>query len=286
MSIRRVTAAAGAALALAVAPAVAADLRPAPGVAIEDPCPSGRAGCVDRVIREMRTRLRPLLRGCHHDAVFALVYLRVTEEYRRTLVADPDVFADPAYVNREDAAFAAMYFSARDAHLAGRPAPPAWRVAFEASRTRSVTGVGDLLLAMNAHINRDLPFVLAALGLRRPDGTSRKSDHDAVNAILHRAYGPALDEVAARLDPSIDDADLPTGIDDEVLFQLVVAWREAAWRNAQVLRAAPSGTARALVAASIEAGAAATARSIRLSTAYLPPLTSPAGRDAYCASAG
>jgi hypothetical protein len=38
-----------------------------------------------------------------------------------------------------------------------------------------VTGSGDLLLGISAHVNRDLPFVLASLGLVAPDGTSRKA---------------------------------------------------------------------------------------------------------------
>jgi hypothetical protein len=284
MPIRRHLAVAVAALALSAAPAAGA-LTPAPGVSVPDPCPSGRTACVERVIGEMKQRLRPLARACHHDAVFATVYLRVTQEYRRTVRDDPRYFRDTAYVNREDVAFAELYFDARDAHARGRPAPPAWRIALEAARRREVTGVGNLLMAMNAHINRDLPFVLAGLGLTHPDGSSRYGDHRAVNPILFRAYGPALAEVAARYDPTIDDADLPTGIDDVALFQLVVAWREAAWRNARLLAAAPTPAARAAVARAIEAAAAATAVTLRTATASPAVLGAPAARDAYCAAA-
>ena len=49
---------------------------------------------------------------------------------------------------------------------------------------------GDLLLGMNAHINRDLAFVLAATGLIGPDGSSRKHDYDAVEKWLYDATAP------------------------------------------------------------------------------------------------
>ncbi len=42
-------------------------------------CTAGHVRCVDAVIREMDSRLKPLARRCDHDAVFAMVYLRTTE---------------------------------------------------------------------------------------------------------------------------------------------------------------------------------------------------------------
>ena len=38
--------------------------------------------CIDKVVREMTKRFEPLASSCNHDAIFALTYLRVTEEYR------------------------------------------------------------------------------------------------------------------------------------------------------------------------------------------------------------
>ena len=45
--------------------------------------------------------LRPLADSCDHDGIFALAYLRTTEEYRRT-IEDPTFFEDTAFVNHED----------------------------------------------------------------------------------------------------------------------------------------------------------------------------------------
>ena len=162
--------------------------------------------------------------------------------------------------------------------------PQAWLTAFDAAQDKKVTGSGDLLLGMNAHINRDLPYVMAAVGLVAPDGTSRKPDYDAVEAWLYDATAPMIAEFAARFDPTIDDTADPLGLGNWSLFQMVSAWRENAWRNAEALSRAPTPEARALVSASIEAQANATAQSIKSSMAYVPLLSSTNARDTFCAA--
>ncbi|RJK97815.1 DUF5995 family protein [Vallicoccus soli] len=253
----------------------------------EDACRSGRPQCLERTLRWMRADLDRLAAACHHSSVFALSYLRTTEEYGRA-VATPGFFEDPRFLNHYDAVFAEFYVRAREDWDAGRrgDVPPAWRVAFEAAEQRRVPAAADLLLGINAHVNRDLPFVLAGIGLRAPDGTSRKRDHDAVNVFLNRVTEDLIDEAARRFDPSIDDAELPLGLTWTTLMQLLLTWRETAWRNAERLVAAPDEAARARVAAQVEATAEAYARSVVLLTSYLPPLTSPAARERHCAVHG
>jgi len=51
---------------------------------------------------------------------------------------------------------------------------------------------------MRAHINRGLPFVLAATGLVMPDGSSGKADYDKVEEFLNDASEAMLGEAAAR----------------------------------------------------------------------------------------
>lgn len=246
-------------------------------------CIAGRVQCVDKVIRQMTTRFEPLASSCDHDAIFALTYLRVTEQYRRT-VETPTFFDDTSFVNHEDVLFARYYFAAYDAWAAGRTAsvPPAWRVAFDAARDHAVSANGNLLLGINAHVQRDLPFVLYSVGLVKPDGTSRKPDHDRVNQILNRVTDDVIAEVARRFDPTIDDTNLPTGLDDLVLFQSIASWRETAWRHAESLALAPTPEARDAVAHEIEDYAESQARGIRMATQYVPLTVARASRDAYC----
>jgi hypothetical protein len=248
-----------------------------------DDCIAGRSQCVDKTIREMTRRTDPLTSSCDHNAIFSLTYLRVTQEYRRTI--DEPFFDDTSFVNYEDTLFAHYYFAAYDSWATGRTeeVPPAWRIAFDAASRHAVSALGDLLLGINAHVQRDLPLVLYSIGLTAPDGTSRKPDHDRVNQILNRVTDDIIAEIARRFDPTIDDTNLPTTFDDATLFQTIVAWREKAWRNAEALAAAPTPEARDLVVAQIETDAATEARMIVAATAYPPLLGGSASRDAYCA---
>jgi hypothetical protein len=243
----------------------------------------GSLRCVDGVIRDMRRRWRPLDAACDHDAVFAFTYLVTTEVYR-DVVDDPAFFTDNAFVNNQDRVFADFYFEAHDAWAAGDTArvPPAWRVAFRAAERGAVKGMGNLLLGMNAHIQRDLPFVLYAIGLTKPDATTRKTDHDRVNLILRAAADRLIDEAAARDDPSLASGDLPgTSLDATALNLSLQAMREAAWRNPEALAAAPDDGARLLVARAIETEAWLAGLAMRAAFAY-GLFDGPAARDAYC----
>jgi hypothetical protein len=246
-------------------------------------CTAGRTHCVDAVIREMARRFDPLARSCDHDSIFALAYLRTTEEYRRT-IEDPAFFSDTPFVNHEDAVFARLYFDAYDTwHGGNRDAvPAAWAIAFQAAHDHAVSAQGNLTLGINAHIQRDLPFALAAIGLVKPDGSSRKPDHDRVNEFLNRVSDDLYAEIARRFDPTIDNGNLPGTADDFGVFQIIPTWREIAWRNAERLVSATTPEQRAQVAGSIEAYAASQALTIRQAEAY-PPLTDSSSRDAFCA---
>jgi Family of unknown function (DUF5995) len=253
--------------------------------AVRDVCRDGAPSCVDDTIAEMRARFRPLGQGCSHNAAFALTYLRTTETFK--FARDrAGFFADPAWVNHEGALFAEYYFAAYDDWAAGRRwrVPGAWLVAFDAGRDRRVSGAGNVLLGMNAHINRDLPYVLAAVGPTAPGGPGRpgashKPDHDRVNEVLAMVLAPVLAELSARFDPF----GLATGLNPADGLALIAGWREQAWRYAERLVAARNPIARAVVAAEIEAASAAQAVLYAGLTAYLPPLSTPAPRDAYCA---
>jgi hypothetical protein len=254
--------------------------RPAPHVPYDgDLCRSGANRCIDRTITEMRRRLEPLADTCQHDAVFSLAYLRVTEDVRRGI--QEGVFADPVWLNQVDAVFARMYFDTIDDWHAGRTAsvPQAWRITLKAEDDRAMSGIGNFMLAMNAHINRDFPHVLAQVGLTGPDGTSHKPDHNAYNPRLDALYAPVFAEMAARFDPTFDDLDLGP-FDEAFVGGVMRGWREAVWRHAENLVLARNPIERALAQQEIEAYAASQAALIR--TTFASPDSS--ARDAWCAT--
>ena len=244
-------------------------------------CKSGKIQCVDAVIREMTKRFDRHAAACDHDSMFALTYLRTTEEYRRSAV-EPGFYVDPGFVNHEDAVFARYYFQAYDAWHRGDVAntPLAWQVALDAADRRLVNANTNILLGLSAHINRDLPYVLWEIGLVAPDGSSRKVDHDKVNEFLNRVTFYA--EAQRRFDPSLPGAE-PDGY-----MAAIQGMREEAWRNAERLRAAENDPIQfAAVKQSIETFAYNEALALRASGAYgplSPNGSSSAARDAYCAA--
>ena len=246
-------------------------------------CVAGRKTCVKQTLRELDRILQITGKSCSHHAVFALAYTRITQTY--VWSREQGYYEDVPFANHQDAVFAKYYTDAwtnwrngdRDA------VPEAWLTAFDVATAGTVTGTGDLLLSINAHINRDLPYVLAAVGLVAPDGSSRKRDFDKVEEFLARASRALVLEAARRFDPSMDDAQDPLDTTQTLLMQAISVMRENAWRNAEALVSAPTPGARALVEAKIERDANAAAQAILLAHRYLPPLTSARARDAYCA---
>jgi len=247
-------------------------------------CVAGRRACVKATTKELARILQLTGTSCSHDAPFALAYTRMTQTFGWSRDI-PGYYQDPAFATHQAAVFAKHYTDAFYNWRNGNngAVPRAWQIAFTSAAGKKVSGTGDLMLGMNAHINRDLPFVVAAVGLTAPDGTSRKPDFDKVEEWLATASAPMAAENAQRFDPIMDDGDDPLGAAYSAVMQVVSVWRENAWRNAERLVSAPTPEARALVAADIEASANATAQSIQATYSYLPPVTTTTPRDGYCA---
>ena len=249
-----------------------------------DVCPDGAPSCIENTIAEMQRRLDTLAASCDHDAVFALAYLRVTENVRDAV--ESGVFDDRVWLGQVDAVFAKLYFDSMDAWHSGDPAarastPKSWQIALQAADDRAVTGLGNFMLAMNAHINRDFSYVLAEIGLTGPDGTSHKKDHNAYNRRLDSLYAPVFAEEAARFDPTFDDIDLLT-VEETLAGVIMRGWREMVWRNAEQLALAKTPGQRRIAEQTIEHYAATQAQLIR--TTFSSP--SSAKRDAWCADHG
>jgi hypothetical protein len=239
-----------------------------PAAASAPDCPRQRDACVDRLLADMEHNVERL--GCDHNAAFALLYWRTTEGIRDAIRAGE--FSDRPFWNQVTTAFGRYYLDAFTAWRRGHPGrvPKAWRIAFRAAADGQVATLGDLVLGINAHVNRDLAFVYYRLGVRNHD------DHLFVNTVLARVQPVAYPEIIAALDPTMA-GQAPT---DPTLSLDIVAWRELAWRNAARLRRAPDRAARRAVAASIERHSVAMARRIRAAF----PVTDEAdrARDEYC----
>jgi hypothetical protein len=255
------------------APDTTTDVQPGPVPNCETPS----IQCIDTEIDRM-TQLRDQL-GCDHRAVFATTYLTLTKVMRGMLDTDPNLVQYHDYLYTEDALFADFYFDTVHAWESGGPVPPAWRIAFQQAATGQITGGQEMLLGINAHVQNDMPFVIAALGVRAPDGSSRKPDHDAINEVLNQAYEPVVTAIRQRYDPSIGvtNPDLVT-VDDIGGLEAVRIWRELVWRNAEALLKATTDAQRQAIAQQIQGNAAAWAQGI--AAVQVPGIRT--SRDAYC----
>jgi hypothetical protein len=241
-------------------------------------CETPSIGCIDTEIERL-TALRDQL-GCDHRAVFATTYLELTKQLRETLDTDPSLVQYPDYLYTEDALFADMYFDSVHAWETGGSVPPAWRIAFQQAATGQITGAQEMLLGINAHVQNDMPFLIAALGVRTPDGVTRKPDHDAINEVLNRAYERVVTAIRQRFDPSIGltNPDIVPA-DDIGGLEMVRVWRELVWRNTERLIDARTDAQRQVVADQIQTNAALWAQGI--AAVQVPGIR--ASRDAYCA---
>ena len=242
-------------------------------------CKRGRMRCIDNTIKRMRRLQRRL--GCDHRAVFATTYLTLSKVLRKRIRRDPHLFRDRRYLAFEVTHFANFYFHMLHASERGRPIPEAWRISIDTARRGDANAGQDMLIGINAHVQRDMPYVIAQLGLVTRSGASRKPDHNVMNRVLDEAYQPVVDAIRRRYDPIVSTTNAEWNpLDDVGGLEMVKAWREGVWRNAERLVNARTPAQRRQVSASIEANAANWAR--MMAAPQDPGYR--ARRDAYCHS--
>lgn len=227
-------------------------------------CRRASIRCIDDLLRRLDAQWRPLDAACDHRALFSLSYLRITAGLREDLARpEPLYFDHPDWFTYVITDFSNRYFKAFGDYEAGRPVPEAWRITFDAALHGDVNGGQDVLLASNAHTQHDLPYAYAEMGVRTPDGESRKHDHDGVNAINTRVFDGLEDEFAERYDPQFTLIDMkPLPLDEIGTMEMVKGWREGAWRNAERLLNATTPAERAEVESEIDVNSRVWAQAI------------------------
>lgn len=256
--------------------------RTAPPTSVPN-CPRPEISCVDALLAKLEAQWRRFDATCDHRAVIAYSYYVITRELRRDLArAGPGLIRDREYFITLIIAFSNRYLAAFEDWEAGRAVPEGWRILFEAARSGDANAGQDTLLFSNVHVQHDLPLVLEQLGVRAPDGQSRKPDHDAVNRINTEIFDEVEDLIARRYDPTFSLIDLkPLPLEEIGTLELVKYWRQGAWRAAERLLAARSEAERRLVIANIQDRTRGWARLI--AGGGFPGTR--ARRDAHCARA-
>jgi len=234
-------------------------------------CPTGADACLDTIVSQMQTNYNTI--GCSHNNAFADLYLFVTKNMRTAVRGGR--FTDVQLFNRLTQTFGTYYLDAYTswkANNASTKVPEAWRIAFNSAKNKQTSTLGDVYLAINAHVNRDLAYAYYQSGI------PSFADHTKVNDILSETQIPGFADITLHLDNGLPAQVLaqPTNVDLDFL-----AWRDQAYSFAQQLAAAPDAAARGVIAQQIEANANAHANAIKAAfpTNWLANLN----RDAYCA---
>jgi hypothetical protein len=180
---------------------------------------------------------------------FNRLYLMVTQQV--DLRPSGGAWQSPFWLTRLDVVFAGFYFGAIAGYLAGRPAPSAWKVLFEARFSSGIDRIQFALAGMNAHINHDLALALLAtdaeLNLVPGPGGPEFADYQSVNGLLDTVMPSELTMLATdTLGVLAED----TGKIGRLLaFWNICSARDLAWEFADHLRALTGPTREAALSA-------------------------------------
>jgi hypothetical protein len=168
-------------------------------------------------------------------AIFASVYTLTTLRMAESI--DAGDYQDTEWMEDYQTIFANYYRKAVYDYEVGNNAqvPQSWKLAFDAAASGQTLIIQDVLLGMNAHINRDLPYAVEAVGIG-PNTLTKYQDHTLVNdtlgevadeilATMTAIYGANYQQISAALGPA-DDLLLATGF---------TVTRQNAWNNAVAL---------------------------------------------------
>ncbi len=193
----------------------------------------------ERLVVQRMTTLVDQWEAAHdRRAIFLGCYVLMTRNMLDAI--DAGRFHDNEWVNRLLHRFADYYFAALDRFEQDElSAPPAWKLAFDATRDEEVMTLQHLLLGVNAHINFDLIFSLNDLLLPEwaaatpEQREQRHADHELVNRIIGETVDAVQDQVVDKFSPWVKIFDKMLGpVDEWLTSHLISHWREDVWNAA------------------------------------------------------
>jgi CRP-like cAMP-binding protein len=252
--------------------------RPAPtlvGYALPLPPARPAAGSLEESVRQyqgVRTQMARVVqhweRQADARAVFLRCYWTMTGAMLQAL--EEERFGDPTWVFALLNRFADFYFDAltsyelvrHDRPDPSRTVPEAWRLAFALTEGRGAGIVAQLLCGVNAHINRDLPFVLYELfanswaELSEEQRQTRHADYDLINDVIAGTADAVQHDVVERYGHLVRLLSRLGGPASTLmgsgLGQIIVSWRDDAWGRGLALVGEADESGRQRMALEIE----------------------------------
>jgi hypothetical protein len=172
-------------------------------------------------------------------AIFATAYRISTKNIRAAEAAGK--FLDPGQVEKAVVQFGRLYFEAVDADEAGQVSkvPMAWQRAFARAHDAHSNVATNLVLSMNAHIIRDLPFAAASLG---PMSDAWHTDYLRLNDVLSAEVAEIRTAEVSRYAAwdGTSPYRLEARLDDAIAGRIVTLARGISWKHALAIAADPA----------------------------------------------
>ncbi|HXJ38101.1 MAG TPA: DUF5995 family protein [Bryobacteraceae bacterium] len=167
---------------------------------------------------------------------FNWLYLTVTKSVGASVAAHH--WNNPAWLARLDVVFASLYLAALRQGLSASPtAPRCWQVMLNARHDARLARIQFATAGMNAHIDHDLCVAVVTtcqeMGLTPIHGSPLYADYTQVNQLLESLIDTAKQQLRIGL-PGNVIPDLGK-LEDRLAGFGIVAAREAAWTNAELL---------------------------------------------------
>jgi hypothetical protein len=217
-------------------------------------CRKASLRCVIGLEHRLERQFERFNATCDHRAVIAYSYLEIT----RGLLDDLRGPRNGALVKHRRwmeyliTNFSNRYFRAFHRYARGLPVTPGWQITFDTAMESDASAGQEVLLFSSVHVQHDLPFAYAKMGIETRSGRSRKLDHDAVNAVNSRVFDGIEEFIGTHYDPAFSLIDTPFVPVEEVgTLELIKSWREQGWRSAERLLAARTPAERHEVAEQI-----------------------------------
>jgi hypothetical protein len=154
---------------------------------------------------------------------FNSAYLEITRAVERELARSR--FKKPSFLHSFDTRFVWYYLVPLRNYLAGKPVVPAWQIVFDTCYDKSVKPAHVLALGVNAHVNNDIPQVLADVQAQK----SNTKDYFVVNRIIDRSVSKILSDL--RVSNWFQRQYYRIG-----MYILIRLWRRSSWRKASRLK--------------------------------------------------
>ena len=163
-----------------------------------------------------------------HRLVFTYIYLETTKEIKKQI--NSGVYENPDWIENITVKFANLYVSAIKNYDQNLPLAKSWELSFNVNATKKQYLSTQLLMAMNAHINHDLPLAL------------EKSFYDGYSPIQVRRDFFKMNELFSDLTPRflnlmyemeelLGVIPMNKGLKEYFIFNYIKWMRNGAWEN-------------------------------------------------------